>query len=456
MKLSWIDISFLAGYTLVCLLIGWRASRRQKDEDYLIAGRNLNTLGFMASVVASYIGGAAIVAYAAYVFQFGISALAVFIGTAAGFLVFVPYALKLRKISTEKEFHTLSDWFYYKYGYRVGLASALILFVVYFGMLLNQFIAGSTILANISGWSYEHSLLFSSAVIMIYLMAGGFQSVIRTDIFQYIVLFVLFFLLGIIMLGEHRELAVGMFDLSMMDPAMTIAFIAFGVFIIFQSAEYWQRVYAARDAHVVKKGLIASAILVVITGMAITMVGLAARSTEGIEARNAFATGLRILVPPHFLGIGLVLIFAAIMSSADTIIFVLASSLAKDYWGHIGTKTPDQHQLMRMTRIFILLFSLGGFALAYFFRDLIAVIVFITGMGFTIIPAAVASFHVRLHPLAVMASFISGVVYIFILYLLGYLIPEASIASILVSAITLVLVQSFARRYLKLPATPEP
>lgn len=445
MKLSYIDIAFLLAYALICVFIGWRSSRRQKDEDYLIAGRNLNILGFMASVVASYIGGAAIVAYAAYVFQFGISALAVFLGTAAGFLIFIPYALKLRKISTEKEFHTLSDWFFFRYNNRIGTASALILFIVYFGMLLNQFIAGSTILANISGWTYEQSLFFSSAIIMIYLVAGGFQSVIRTDIFQYVVLFVLFALLGFLLLGEHRELTYGMFDLSMMDPAMTIAFIAFGIFIIFQSAEYWQRVYAARDARVVKKGLIASAVLVVITGFAITMVGMAARGTEGIEARNAFAVGLQVLVPPHFLGIGLVLIFAAIMSSADTIIFVLASSLAKDYWGHLYGEKPKPHKLMRLTRWFIILFCVAGFAFAFFFRDLIAVIVFITGMGFTIIPAAIASFHFELKKTAVLASFIAGVCYIFILYLLDYLIPEASIASILVSALTLMIVQSFPK-----------
>ncbi|MCK4699247.1 MAG: hypothetical protein KAT38_02895, partial [Bacteroidales bacterium] len=333
-ELSIVDLSLLIIYALVCIGIGLWSSRKQQDEDFLIAGRQLNLWGFVTSVVASYIGGAAIVAYTAYVYNFGISAIAVFVGTSAGFLLFIPYALKLRQISSEQQFITLSDWFYYKLGKRVGLISAIILFVVYFGMLLNQFIAGSSILANISGWSYETSLFFSSLIITVYLVAGGFKSVIKTDIFQYIVLFVLFIFLGFILTDEEKMTAVELFDLSKMNFGMTVAFIAFGVFIIFQSAEYWQRVYAAKNSRVVKNGFIGAAILTVITGFAITLIGLSAHHhLPGIEAKDAFAEGLRILMPTKFIGAGLILIFAAIMSSADTQIFVLASSVSIDFLG---------------------------------------------------------------------------------------------------------------------------
>ncbi|HRY99092.1 MAG TPA: hypothetical protein P5550_08580, partial [Bacteroidales bacterium] len=279
-----------------------------------------------------------------------------------------------------------------------------------------------------------------SGIIFVYLLAGGFNSVIRTDIFQYIVLFVLFILLGFILASDQPGMATEYLDLGRMDLGMTIAFIAFGIFIIFQSAEYWQRVYAARNASVVKQGLIWSAVLVLLTGLVITVVGLAAHhGLPGLEPREAFAGGLKLLMPRSFLGAGLVLIFAAIMSSADTIIFVLASSLAKDYHTTFGKAEVSPDRMMRSTRLFILLLSLAGYALAWFFRDLVAVIVFITGMGFTIIPAAIASFHTRIPPVAVMASFLAGLAYIAGLYFADYLVPEASIASIAISAITLLL-----------------
>ncbi len=462
-KLTAFDLALLIGYAVVCILIGILSSRKQKDEDYLIAGRKLGLWGFMASVVASYIGGAAIVAFTAYVYQFGISAIAVFIGTSIGFLLFIPYAIKLRKLGEEKKFFTLSDWFYHNFNTEVGLLSAIILFIVYFGMLLNQFIAGSTILASISGWSYETALLFSSLIISVYLFAGGFRSVIKTDIFQYIVLVVILFILAFILNdGENSsEVIKGLVDFSDADPVMTIAFLAFGVFIVFQSSEYWQRVYAAKNEQVVRRGLKGSAILTMITGLVICLVGLAAHyHVPGIEPKEAFAEGLTVLVPGKYIVAGLILIFAAIMSSADTQIFVLASSAAMDFFGQLSKTHDDAKQMMRRTRLFIVLFSLAGFAFAYNFRDLVAVFIFITGIGFTILPAAVASFHWKIKNQAAMASFMSGIIYVIILVLIaGFqddpLIffkdnADLAIGSIVVSAIFLVIFQQLPEMNIKI------
>ena len=456
-KLSYLDFSLLILYALTCLAIGIWSSRRQQDKDYMIAGRKLGVMGFVTSVVASFLGGAAIVAYTAYVYNFGISALAVFLGTSAGFLIFIPYAIRLREISEEKEFYTLSDWFYHKYDRRVGLFSALILFLVYFGMLLNQFIAGSSILASISGWSYELSLLLSSLIILIYLFAGGFNSVIKTDIFQYIVLFVLFVIMGFILLGDKADFALELINFERMDIGMTVAFIAFGIFIIFQSAEYWHRVYAASSKREDKTGFIGAAILTLFTGIVITLIGLSAHiHLPGIEAKDAFAGGLRLLIPVNLTGAGLVLIFAAIMSSADTQIFVLSSSVAVDWFGKFSKTPLTEKQLMTRTRFMIVVFSALGFVFAFFLRDLVAVIVFITGVGFTIIPAAIASFHFKISSRAALASFISGTAYVMMLAVIAAFQDEPfeffkdkadlAILSIVVSAVVLVIVNVIEKK----------
>ncbi len=451
------DIVLLTLYALTCLGIGLYASRRKTDADFMIAGRKIGIIGFVTSVVASYIGGAALVAYTAYVYRFGISAIAVFLGTAIGFIVFIPYALKLRKFSGEREFYTLSDWLNFKMGKTVGLASAVILMVVYSGMLLNQFIAGSSILANISGWSYETGLLISSGIIATYLLAGGFRSVIRTDIFQYMVMLVMMVLLGVVMMGDRRTFVMELVDFSRMNTGMTIAFTAFGVLIIFQSAEYWQRVYGAKSDKVVKSGLIGSAFFTVLTGIAITMVGLSAHvHVQGIEAKDAFAEGLTLLMPDKLLGAALILIFAAIMSSADTQIFVLASSVAVDWVDKLSGKKSDNKRRMKITRLGIIGFTALSFAGAWFLRDLVAVIVFITGIGFSIIPAAVASFHWKIKSRAAMASFISGPVYVFLLLGIATLQPhpfeffknnaDLAILSIVISTIFLILFQVFGKK----------
>ena len=450
------DIILLSLYALTCLGIGLYASRRKTDSDFMIAGRKIGIIGFVTSVVASFIGGAALVAYTAYVYRYGISAIAVFAGTAAGFIIFIPYAIRLRKFSGEREFYTLSDWMHFRMGKSVGIFSSVILLIVYSGMLLNQFIAGSSILANISGWSYETGLLISSCIIATYLLAGGFRSVIRTDIFQYLVMLVMMVLLGVVMMGDRRTFVMELADFSRINPAMTIAFTAFGILIIFQSAEYWQRVYGAASDRVVRNGLIGSAIFTVLTGLAITMVGLAAHiHLPGIEPKDAFAEGLTLLMPDKLLGAALILIFAAIMSSADTQIFVLASSVAVDWFDKLSGKKSDSRRRMQITRLGIIFFTGLSFLGAWFLRDLVAVIIFITGVGFSIIPAAIASFHWKIRPAAAIASFISGPAYVFGLMVIAALQPkpmeffknnaDLAILSIVISTLFLLVFQLAGR-----------
>ena len=188
-----------------------------------------------------YIGGAALVAFSAYVFRFGLSALFVFLGTAVGFILFIPYAKKLKSWSDEKVTYTMMDWFYIKYDKKTGTLTTIVLMIVYLGMLLNQFIAGSAVLAGVSGWTYEKSLIFAAVVLAVYLFIGGFQSVIRTDIFQYFVMMVIMIvIIRIIWMNDAPTVLPEMYKTKQLDWGMMIAFLLFGILIVFQSAEYWQ------------------------------------------------------------------------------------------------------------------------------------------------------------------------------------------------------------------------
>ena len=241
-----------------------------------------------------------------------------------------------------------------------------------------------------------------------------------------------------------------------MNIGMTIAFTGFGIFIIFQSAEYWQRVYGARSDRIVRDGFILSAIFTVITGIAITIVGLAAHShLPGIEAKDAFAKGLTLMLPRKLLGASLIMIFAAIMSAADTQIFVLASSVAVDWYDKLSGRVSDDKRRMLITRIGIISVSFLSCLGAFFLRDLVAVIIFITGIGFTIIPASVASFHWKISSRAALASFASGIAYVFILIFIAMFQgnpmeffkdkADLAILSIVMSALTLFIVNLFTK-----------
>jgi len=441
MGLGTFDIILIVVYALVCIGIGWWSSRKQKHDEYLIAGRKLTTFSFAATMVATYVGGGALVGYTAYVYEYGMVAITLFIGTAIGFLIFIWYALRIRKEAKKKNFHTLSDWFLDKYNKKVAVVSALLILFIYISMLINQFIAGTSILSTVSGLSYEFALAVSASVILIYLLLGGFSSVVKTDVFQYLVLIVLFFVLGFAMLGKSVSVS-QLLQVETFYVPLFLAGLIYGIFSVFVAAEYWQRVYAAKNDKVVKRGLIWSAIIVVIVGIGLSLIGLAAASYfPGIDPNQAAALGLSQLLPPALLSLGLVLLFAAIMSSADTIIFVLASSIAKDY----SHNKKNQINLMKKTRLFIILVTLTGALGAYFFRDIIAMLLIAGGLGFAAAPALFGSFYWKLKSKAVIASFITGIIYVLILIFTGTLIPEIAVLSFIPATIVMLLFQFFTK-----------
>lgn len=182
------------------------------------------------------------------------------------------------------------------------------------------------------------------------------------------------------------------------------------------------------------KGFRWSAFFVVITGIVITLISLEAKAAlPGIEPRMAFGEGMRLMLSDAAIGAALIMVFAAIMSSADTQIFVVASALSMDIFGKSKRRQYTKRQLRNLTRFFILLFTVLGFILAWQLRDMITIIVFITGVGFTIIPAALLSFHFNIRANVAFGSFIAGIVYVAVLIAAGLLIPEFAIASIVIS-----------------------
>jgi len=446
MALTGIDLSLLIIYAIICIIIGVLSARKQKPQDYLIADRKLGTFSFVGTVLGTYIGGGAIVAYSAYVYQFGISAMAVYFGAGIGLLAFTWYALRIRREGKKKNFHTLTDWFYDKFDNKTGILTTAIILLTYFGGLVVQFIAGSSILSSVSDLSYGASLLFIGAVILIYLTLGGFKSVVKTDVFQYLVLLLLIVILGIVM-NSSGQIATELLDITKFGVSLSIAFIIYGVFSIIVAPDYWQKVYAAKSDRVIKDGLLISAFGIVFTGFLITLIGLAAGTNfPGINPSEAAAFGLSKLLPPGLLALGLILIFAAIMSTADTVIFVLASSISKDYFGRFIFKRFNDIQFVKLTRTFVVFFSILGIIFAYFFRDIIAVLLTFLGLALALAPALVASFHWKIKSGAAFASLLAGVIYVTFLVFAGYLIPELAIASIFVSLITLILFQIILRK----------
>ena len=96
-KLANIDLILIIAYFIIVLLIGWRTSRKEDNQGFLVGNRQIGTAGLNATVSASLTGGSAIAAYIALLYLWGFSAFWIFIGACVGLLVFIPFAAKIKK-----------------------------------------------------------------------------------------------------------------------------------------------------------------------------------------------------------------------------------------------------------------------------------------------------------------------------------------------------------------------
>lgn len=435
MNLSGIDLLAMLLYFGIVLIIGFVSSRKQTGEGFLIADRKLNCWNLIATICASFLGGGVLIAFTAYVYQFGLSAIWFFTGISAGLLIFLFLYKKLKALADEKKFYTLSDYFYLRYGKRVGLLSAIIIFIWAFCLILMQFIAGGRVLATISGFSYQTSVFIMGIVVFIYLVLGGFRAVVKTDIFQYLIVLLMGFVI-MFSLKKDLKLLPEQFNLMRMGLSQSIAFLFIGAFNIVVSADLWQRIYAAKNSRHAKIGIIGSAVLIIIVGLILSVIGLAAKNNfPDIVPDEALVYGVSRLLPSGLLGLGLVVLFAVIMSTLDTMLFIVSMNISQDVVSHY--KKLSRETLVKTTRYSIFILAFIGMLIAVFVQNIITVGLALTGIGLSLAPTILASFHLNLKPRAVFMSALAGLASIAVVLGAGVVGPETSVASLPVSAIFL-------------------
>ncbi len=444
-KISLFNTLIIITYLLICLLIGFISFRKKSEDSFLIADRKVKTLPLVATLCAGFIGGGELVTFTALAFEYGISSIWMFVGASIGLLIF-PFVIgkKLKPLADEKEFHTLSDYLYHKFGKRSGVISAIIVFVMYMALLLVQFIAGGKILSAISGWHYSYSILIMGTIILLYLMLGGFSSVVKTDVFQFFVMVTLAFVL-IFSFTKPISITPEQFNLFSVGITQIIGFILIGLFILLISAEIWQRAYASASKRTFKRGFIIAGFVLLTIGITISIIGIVTKNNfPTIESSEALYYGLTHLLPSGLLAFALIFIFASIMSSADTFTFITSMNISKDFISHRRKITKEK--LIKLTRISIFALILFSIIVAIFIQNIIDVVFAVVAIGLALSPALVGSFIWELKEKAVFYSILFGFLSAIILVAVGYITPETSIITLPVSLIVLILGQIFFKK----------
>lgn len=341
------------------------------EADFLLGGRVLTLPAFVATTVSTWYGG--ILGVGEYSYRYGISNWLVF--GLPYYLGAILFALLLSKRARRGDSMTLPHRLAERYGQRVGTLSAVLIFLTTTPAAYVLIIG--TLLALSFGIDETVSVFIGASFVVAYLWRGGFTAVIKTDVFQIVLMFG-----GFILLTGYLFWDYGLAPLQSLDPVyfsptggLPVSSVLVWYVIALSTLanpNFFQRAFAAKTPKVAKRGLLVSVGFWVCFDIMTTLCGLYARALlPNLEnPMHAFpALGAEFL-PMGLVGLFFVGMFATVLSSLDSNMFTAATTIGRDLWPQsknaAGIEISSRLSIEVRTRIGLVLTAIlaSGIALA--------------------------------------------------------------------------------------------
>lgn len=359
-------------------------------EDFFLAGRGLTTPILIATLVSSYYGidvlfGSSQLAYTdGVVAFFGYARPAYLFYLVAAFLV----AKRLRK----EDFRSLPDVLgrYYGNGTRYAGAIASFAYSLPALSLYGFGILGSVML----DWPPALSLLVFGGTAVVYTLTGGFRAVAITDTLQFLIMCLLLAFsipVALDVIGGfdamYEALPPAYFE-EMGDVSIWLILIyASTNLVLLIEPAFYQRIFAARSYKSVRNALVLGIFLWGAYDWVITILGMIARTAAvqgaidpGVAADHSLMVIMLGVLPVGLLGFFIAGVLATEMSTMDSYCLVAGGNLAYDMYRPIVKPDATDAELVRMTRVGIVVSYVAGFAMALSFGQMLGLWVFMASI----------------------------------------------------------------------------
>jgi SSS family solute:Na+ symporter len=380
------DLAVIAAYLAVMILIGFYVSRRLHSFDqFFSAGRAMTTPLLICTLVSTFYGVDVL---------FGTSELGYTDGIVAWFgysrpmyLFLLAAAILLPPRLKRLEARTLPDVLANAYGRPTQLLGAAACFI-YALPALGLFGLGRAFQV-LFGWEPWVGALIFGSLALVYTLAGGLMADVLTDTVQFVMMCLsLAVALSVVMLdlggfsNLESALAPHYFAPTGGLPVWVVLVYASTGLVVFVEPAFYQRIFAAESARSVRNALLLGIALWAAYDWCVTAAGMfAAAAVAGGVLPNTSPDQalLRLVVyvlPAGLTGLFLAGVLAAEMSTIDSYCLVAGGNLVYDIYRPVVRPQASDAELLRLTKIGIVLSWLVGFAVAVLFERLLALWVF--------------------------------------------------------------------------------
>ncbi|WP_054950039.1 sodium/pantothenate symporter [Numidum massiliense] len=353
--MKWPVIIPLLIFLIAVFGVGFYASRlrvRVPDflQDYFIGSRELGGFVLAMTMVATYGSASSFIGGPGVAYQTGLGwVLLAMAQLVTGYFTLAVLGKKFAIVSRKINAVTLIDFLKARYRHKwVVILSALSIVIFLFSAMAAQWVGGARLVASFTGLSYQSALFVFAVSVLVYVIVGGFRAVALTDAMQGTVMFfgTLIILVGTVVAGGGVTNI--MADLQAQNPNLLTPFGADGQLTPLYVSSFWilvgvgvvglpqvaVRAMSYRNARAMHRAMVIGTVVVgfIMLGMHLTGVFARAVIPNIAEPDDVMPLITLHVLPAWLAGIVLAAPLAAVMSTVDSLLLLVSSSVVKDVY----------------------------------------------------------------------------------------------------------------------------
>jgi SSS family solute:Na+ symporter len=379
-----VQLVIVTVYCLAMIGVGLAARKKVRSQNgFFVAHRQVGLAFITGSFIATAVGGSVTVGMAGLGFGQGLTgAWWLLVGSIGLVILGVFFARRVRGAAL----YTLPELAEKQYDRRVGLAASILIVVAWVGVVAGQIVAAGKVMSILGLGSTDLWMVIFTAVFVTYTVIGGQLSVVRTDLFQAVIVYTGVFLALALFLPQVG----GIGGLRLSLPQDFLSFPVSSQFdwkavlslLILVGATYvvgpdiYTRLFSARDERTAQRAAYISAFSFVPLAFAVVLLGMGARVLyPQISPEQAFPQVISGVFSPWLGGLILAALVAALMSSADTCLLSQGVILTQDVIKQFVPSLSERRTIL-ITRLNVIILGLLALGLAMILKGVISSLLF--------------------------------------------------------------------------------
>lgn len=385
-----LDLVVIAVYLAAVLAVNRYWADRVDVSGWLTSKNSIGAGFLVFTVVSTNVGAGTIIGTTGATMHSGIGlGLTYGVGVMIGFWIMAALTDRVRAIEPAGDRSSFSQFFRRRYSPAVAMAVAVAIAVLYFFYLAAQFRALGGLFEVWGGWDARVSGLVAAALVIWMTAGAGIRSDMYTDALHFWAM-VVTVAAGVIVevvrhggwggvvsvLQAQGRWTTLMNPYTFAGPSFVWLGIGTGALLGLPAMENWQRVDAATDPRAARHAFLWSGALNALFFGAAVALGLVASAALPPEtpSNQVLFRLVQQSLPPGLVGLAVVGLFAALMSTANTMLMVAVAVLLADL-----LYSGDEHlaaipHLLRTTRRLTWLVGGAGLLVAWWQPQIVSLI----------------------------------------------------------------------------------